>query len=115
MPVKSPPSQFLIRGRLPGGNASSSVEALVSMPGQVIDHESLPVTAGVFEYAYDPVALKSAFPNIDTTLSKPLPGLEGSPVWVDTVTFTFFSGRSWRRLCDTRTNALLRTRFVLEI
>ena len=90
-PHLSPPRPFIIRGHLPKGHSAQHVQALVSLPGQVIDCKELPAEKGCFTYIYDPQNLSKKFPNIDVTLPSPDP-IQCQPAWYDTVTFTFWAG-----------------------
>jgi DNA-binding beta-propeller fold protein YncE len=90
-PHISPPRPFIIRGHLPKGHSAQHVQALVSLPGQVIDCRELPAEKGCFTYIYDPQNLSKKFPNIDVTLPSPDP-IQCQPAWYDTVTFTFWAG-----------------------
>jgi hypothetical protein len=100
-----PPRPLVLRGRLPDGCDASIAHVCVRMPGQVIEHRVLPVRDGWFEYTYDPETLRQRFSNIDTRVEVPAPGLESSPAWFDTVTFTFWAGnggRCAREMCYCR-------------
>lgn len=90
-PHLSPPRPLIIRGHLPKGHSAQHVQALVSLPGQVIDCKELPAEKGCFTYIYDPQNLSKKFPNIDITLPSPDP-IQCQPAWYDTVTFTFWAG-----------------------
>jgi len=87
----SPPQPFVIRGHLPNVLRAQHVQALVSLPGQVIDCKELSPEKGCFTYVYNPHYLSKQFPNIDITLPSPDP-MQLQPAWYDTVTFTFWAG-----------------------
>jgi len=86
----SPPAPLILRGHLPG-KASTPVNVLVVLPGQVVDRCVVPASSGLFEYVYDPRKLRESFPNVDTRIEVPQGGFEHAPAWFDTVTFTFWA------------------------
>jgi len=88
-----PPLPLVIRGHLPQVTTANKVNVLVSLPGQVVDLQVVPVNDGTFEYVYDPRELRDLFPNIDTVIEMPQGGFEYAPAWFDTVTFTFWAGK----------------------
>jgi len=90
----APPRPLVIRGHLPASCQARQVDALVSLPGQVIDYGTRPVRDGQFEYVYDPRERKRLFPNLDILVGVPRPGWEFAPAWFDTVTFTFWAGET---------------------
>ena len=89
----NPPLPLVIRGHLPPGNDSRQVHFLVALPGQVVARGVTDVHGGLFEYIYEPQALRQRFPNIDTRIEMPAGGYENQPAWFDTVTFTFWAGQ----------------------
>jgi DNA-binding beta-propeller fold protein YncE len=88
-----PPLPFVIRGHSPPAATAEKVNVLVSLPGQVVDQQVLPLNNHTFEYVYDPRELRKLFPNIDTMIERPEGGFEHTSAWFDTVIFTFWAGR----------------------
>ncbi len=87
-----PPEPLVVCGQLPGDLVAERVHVLVSLPGMVVDEQTLTARHGRFEYVYDPQGLSRLFPNIDTVIGTHGPGWHDAPAWFDTVTLSFWAG-----------------------
>jgi hypothetical protein len=56
-----------IEGTVPAGLSTPVVSYTIAMPGFILEQGTVVPSGGAFTVAYDPVALRSDFPNIDLT------------------------------------------------